>query len=253
MGGITAIRTDACKYADQELAAALKEALSIVAGPINFLGFPRELRDMVYENILTSPEAITFKRCGLPPILLTLNKQVHAEAFKIYYKKNTFILKNEEAVQRFQAQLAAHNNFEDVRHLHFSNFSELRVTPFRTMLEGRRRSADVGLISLCSKLESIKLGVHADDITTRYGCDHEYLLPCPRDRTIMEWEMDRLMGLTKLKTVRFHGMTTEYHSHFSLEDECKYEGLETMVQIFEWLKGEFESRNMEVDVDWSWR
>ena len=70
-------------------------------GAVNFLSMPREIRDLVYENLLISSEPINFNRLFGPQVydistgLLALwgtVSQVAHEACAIFYRRNTFVV-----------------------------------------------------------------------------------------------------------------------------------------------------------------
>ena len=70
-------------------------------GAANFLSIPREIRDLVYENLLISSEPINFNRLSGPLVydidtaLLGLWEtipQVAQEACGIFYQRNTFVV-----------------------------------------------------------------------------------------------------------------------------------------------------------------
>jgi hypothetical protein len=67
-----------------------------------FLGLPREIRDLIYERLLTTPYTFTYiagpiTDCRSRPFfdqscaILLANKQISAEALEIFYTKNEFI------------------------------------------------------------------------------------------------------------------------------------------------------------------
>lgn len=61
-----------------------------------FLALPAEIRNRIYSLALVNPDPVripfsTYKRLDLEPGLLATNKQIRAEAPKMFYAENTFV------------------------------------------------------------------------------------------------------------------------------------------------------------------
>ena len=143
--------------------------------PFRFLDLPPELRNRVYEEILVSPHTCKIPSiCGvhqswtwLDPIkenILTLSRQVRAEALSIYYGCNTF----EAHIHRtdfafFTGWLTA-----------IGEENRLRLRKVTFTLQDRWTCAD-GLIDLVrdlariSGIDKIVYAIDTDSWTERYG------------------------------------------------------------------------------------
>lgn len=54
------------------------------------LSLPRELRTMIFESAITAPGVIEINKDLKPPALVQVNRQIRAEAYKLWYLSNQF-------------------------------------------------------------------------------------------------------------------------------------------------------------------
>ncbi|KAI9795418.1 MAG: hypothetical protein M1835_005839 [Candelina submexicana] len=75
--------------------------------PFPFLGFPRELRDQVYAELLRPREyAITAFQKTFPTSSILSNRQIHDEATRVFYGQNTFVIEVDKVSPPIQNSLA---------------------------------------------------------------------------------------------------------------------------------------------------
>ena len=143
-------------------------------GAVDFLSIPREIRDLVYEQLLISSEPINFNRFSGPLVydidtgLLSSWKaipQVAHEACGIFYRRNTFVILDGDL-----------NSF-----LH-SNISSWVV---HTSSGPRgQQSVKINVKSWLSKIEVFQ----EQSMVTDYrelGAGLRYLLACPRLQSVV--------------------------------------------------------------------
>ncbi|KAL8867254.1 MAG: hypothetical protein Q9198_008584 [Flavoplaca austrocitrina] len=77
----------------KETLAATEESINNLTSrvmPANFLSLPREIRDQIYELVVTQQESIDPWTVHHAPGLLRANKIVHSEATRMFYALNYF-------------------------------------------------------------------------------------------------------------------------------------------------------------------
>ena len=144
-------------------------------GAVNFLSIPREIRDLVYENLLISSEPINFNRLSGPLVydidtaLLGLWEtipQVAQEACGIFYQRNTFVVLDGDLHSFLHSNITSwvlHAPSPDLR---------------------RQQSVNINVKPWLSKVEIIQ----EQSMFTDYrelGAGLRYLLACPRLKSVV--------------------------------------------------------------------
>ena len=144
-------------------------------GAVNFWSVPREVRDLVYENLLISLAPINFNRLSGPLVydvdtaLLRLWEsipRVAQEACGIFYPRNTFVVLDGDL-----------DSF-----LHSSITSWVIHAPLRD--PRRQQSVNINVKPWLSKIESIPEQSMFTDYRER-GAGLPHLLACPRLRSVL--------------------------------------------------------------------
>ena len=144
-------------------------------GAVNFLSMPREIRDLVYENLLISSEPINFNRFSGPQVydintgLLGLwgtVPQVAQEACAIFYRRNTFVVLDGD--------------------LHSFLHSNIISWVLHALSPGphRQQSVNINVNVWLSKIEILQ----EQSMFTDYrelGAGLRYLLACPRLQSVV--------------------------------------------------------------------
>ncbi|KAF1849626.1 uncharacterized protein K460DRAFT_399739 [Cucurbitaria berberidis CBS 394.84] len=227
------------------------------AGLGSLITLPREIRDLVYEQILVTDDFVNRQidaetyRIADPitrkdnlPAILRASHPLCREVALVLIRKNAFVIRSYSSNQfliRFLRSIPDKNGFTSIRELHFTSFQHF---------PGGLESADLKLAKQCTSLRKIKLTFHVSKLRKPFGPDSFSYTGKDVSELVSHYKMTELLECRMLKHVVLDGIDASW-THGSLEGGASL--TQVLHSLAQWIRDEFLERKMQVVVDVTWR